>query len=320
MKYKLLVLIALSGFLVSCEDVFNQRVFIDIDSGPEKLVLLTDFENDNSPRVLLSLSGLDYNNYNNSEGAYKQAPKAEIEVFEDGVSLGKMKNDTLSAYVFSNKYVPKEGKTYEIKVRADGFNEIGAVGTMPKIVPIKAEFTGKTKKVNNYYGEVDAQEVKLTFTDLPNHENYFKLNLNTIVTTTDTSNGYNTMVDIFSNDLIFNSGSSFFGDSEPNRLRRVSSRSLFKDETFSGETKEILIYVSVFIRNKETKEPKVTLLYNLQNLSEDTYKYETTRKLAWDNDGNPFVQPTIIHNNITGGGVGAFNTYAISKGSLQVNY
>lgn len=313
---KILSICLLSGLLLSCEDVFNQRVFIQIDPGPEKLVLLTNFENQNSPRVLLTLSGNDFDDYYNYKGNYKLAPPAEIEVFEEGNSLGKMIPDTLSTYVFADRSIlPKAGKNYEIRVNSDEYGPIWAKNSIPEIIPFTAELTGNKKKIFFMGREFDTHEIKLSFNDPASVKNNYRLRVSHIFENQDTSIN-TTFSYIFSSDYVFRSESFAFGN-ESEALRYITGHKIFTDTQFNGTTKDILIYVHIASPDSGEKV-FANIAYSLENLSKDTYEYEFTRNQAFNNEGNPFVQPTIIHNNIKGGGLGAFNAYSTQSGTIMV--
>jgi predicted Rdx family selenoprotein len=307
---KLYSILLLSGLLLGCEDVFNQRIFIDIDPGPEKLVVLADFENVNSPRVLLSVSGYDMNDFYNYRGNYRPGPEAEIEVLEDGRSLGTMLPDTLSTYIFKDRFIPQSGKNYELRVNSKQFGQVWASGKIPEAISLKAEVTGVTRKKRYWGRDLDAHEVRLTFTDPAAESNYYRFSFVQKFPMNEDSVEYYSNATFYSDDLLFHSGSGFLGDSEPGSLQYIGRRSLFNDKAFDGLKKEILVYV-VLDNFDSTKESIADIEVRLEHLSKDMYDYESTRQLAENNDGNPFVQPIIIHNNIKGGGLGAFNTYNI---------
>lgn len=317
---KIVGYVLLTGSLFSCEDVFNQRILIDIPSGPEKMVLLANFENRNSPVVLLSVSGADYKDLYNYGGNYKPGPDAEVEVLEDGISLGTMKRDTLSTYIFADQFIPQTGKNYEIRVRAKEYGEIRASGSIPPAVPIHAEVTGKTRSVRYWGSENEAHEIKLSFADLPDQANFYRISLmQHIPSTTDSLAGLSG-VHFYSDDLIFSSATFFGGGSEPGALQYISGSRVFNDHSFNGTVKEVSVYVMVQNSGSADSEMSTEIILKLEHLSKDTYEYEFTRRQAWQNEDNPFVQPVIIHNNIRGGGLGAFNTYNISWDRVKLRY
>lgn len=317
---KIYGILLLSGLLMSCEDVFNQRVFIKVPSGPEKLVLLTDFENRNSPLALLSVSGNDMMDYYNYGGNYKPGPEADVEVFEEGKSLGKMMRDTMSTYMFSNKFIPRAGKNYEIRVKSKEYGEIWASGTVPSPVSLHAEVTGKTRKVRSWGAERNAYEVKLSFKDQPEEANFYRLSfVQHIPSDTDSLMDFSN-INFYSDDLIFSSPSFFSDGIDAGTLKYIYGSPIFNDNSFNGNTKEIYFYVMGQSEDVSSSGRSTEIIINLQHLSKDAYQYEFTRRQAWDNDGNPFVQPVVIHNNIRGGGLGAFNTYSINSQRVKVTY
>ena len=310
---KIFSIILLSTFLLSCEDVFNQRIFIDIDPGPERLVVLTDFDNRNSPRVLLSLSGYNEEDFYTNRGNYKPGPEAEIEVLEDGRSLGTMLPDTLSTYIFKNNFIPQSGKNYEVRINSKEYGQVWASGKIPEPIPLKAEVTGAIRKKRYWNNDLDAHEVKLSFTDPSGEDNFYRFSFIQKFPMDNDSVEYYASATFYSDDLLFSSGSGFFGESEPGTLKYIGRRVLFNDKSFDGLKKEVFIYVTLDGGSDYMKDRIADIEIRLEHISKDTYNYESTRETASNNDGNPFVQPTIIHNNIKGGGLGAFNTYSINS-------
>lgn len=314
--FKIYGILLLSGSLFSCGDMFTQRILIDITPSPEKLVLLTNFENRNSPVVLLSVSGNEFMDLYTYGGNYKPGPEAEVEVFEEGISVGKMTRDTLSIYVFADQFIPRAGKNYEIRVKSREFDEVWASGRIPATVALQAEVTGRTRKVRNWNAESEAHEVKLSFTDPSGEDNFYRLSFSQNTPVTIDSLGNLRGVQFYSDDLIFSSSSFFSGGSEPGALQYLSGDRVFTDDSFKGTTKDIYIYVHIGESSGSEKSTEISL--SLEHLSKDTYEYEFTRRQAWRNEDNPFVQPVIIHNNIRGGGLGAFNTYSTDSKSVKL--
>lgn len=313
---KIAFLLFLPG-LMACEGTFDQIKTIEIDAGPPQLVVLSNFENIYSPKVRLSLSGDRPGNYGGSPSTYPKAPPATIEVFEDGKSLGFMQANDNSIFSFPSPYVPLPQKTYRLLVKAEGFETVSAEDRIPEPVSIKAEFTGNYKVFKRWGSEVEAAEIKLTLQDPPGRSNYYGLIIHALREDITGENTTNFNHYTFSNDLLFEDGGGFSLDPDFNNHRQLSNRkNLFTDKTFEGQKREILVYVDTKYA-REYNHPYI--YFKLQNISEDSYKYQVTRQKARENDENPFVQPILIYNNIKGG-LGIFSTFSVTYDSLDVNY
>lgn len=313
-------LLLLLPALTACEGAFQQIKTVDIDAGPPQLVLLSDFENIYTPKVLLSLSG-DRQLYNWGGGSvnlYPQAPPATVEVFEDGRSLGMMERDTGSIFSFPSSYLPLAGKTYRLEVKAEGFETVSAEGRIPEPVAIQAEFTGSYKVYQRWGTERKVAEVRLTLHDTPGQSNFYGLVIQSSAEDMSGESLENFGHYVYSGDLLFEDGRGGFGlDAEENNQRQIGYRkNLFTDQTFEGKKKEFLVYVEI----DNAREINLQNIYfKLQNLSEDRYKYQITRERARNNEENPFVQPILIHNNVRGG-LGIFGTFSTTCDSLKINF
>ncbi len=321
LRMKLICLLMLPG-LMACEGTFDQIKTIELDAGPPKLVLLSNFENIYSPKVRLSLSGDKPYFYWGSAvplppDTYPEAPPATVEVFEDGRSLGGMVRDSGSVFSFPAPYIPLPGKTYRLEVKAEGFETVYAEGRIPAVVPVEAGFTGNYKFFKRWGSELKAAEIKLTLQDPPGQPNFYGLIIHSHLEDITGESAGNYSHYVYSDDLLFENVRSFSFDSESNSRRQIGYRkNLFTDKTFEGKKKEILIYVEV---EHAENAGLPDIYFKLQNMSEDSYKYQLTQEKARENNENPFVQPILIYNNVKGG-LGIFGTFSVTCDSLKINY
>lgn len=323
MKKHTLIFLMLLPALVACEGTFDQIKTIKIDSGPPKLVLLSNFENIYSPRVRLSLSGeKPYYPLGSAvpvpEDPYPKAPPATIEVFEDGKSLGLMVRDSGSLFSFPNLYLPLPLKTYRLEVKAEGFETVYAEGMIPEPALFKAEFTGNYKRFESRGQELETAEIKLTLQDGPGQPDFYGLIIHSHLEDITGESTANYGHYVYSNDILFESESSFSFGSESRGYTQISyGKNLFTDKTFDGKAKEILLYIDIEHAKNAGLNP---IYFILQHISEDSYKYQYTREKARQNSENPFVQPILIHSNVKGGGLGIFSTFSVSTDSLKINH
>lgn len=323
MKKRTLIFLFFLPGLMACGDVFNQVKTVDIDEGPTRLVLLSNFENIYSPKVRLTLSGPRPYYYGLGSAmpvppnSYPKAPPATLEVFEDGRSLGFMVSDTGSVFSFPSPYVPLPGKTYLLEAKAEGYGTIRARGKIPEPVAVQAEFTGRYKHFKRYREDREAAEIKLTLQDIPGEHNFYALIIQSRLDdiTGESTGSYGHYV--YTSDILFEDEASFSPGSDINGYRQIGyGKNLFNDQTFEGKKKEILVYVD--IENAKISELS-HVYFKLQNMSEDSYKYHLTREKSRNDSENPFVQPTLIHSNIDGG-LGIFGTFSVTYDSLKINY
>lgn len=322
MKKRILLFLSFLPGLMACGDVFNQVKTVDIDEGPRRLVLLSNFENIYSPKVQLTLSGLRPYYYHWGSAIpipvnpYPKAPPATVEVFEDGKSLGFLVSDTASVYSFPSPYIPLPGKTYRLEVKAEGYGTVQAQGRIPAPAPIEAVLTGNYKQLKRWNGTREVAEIKLTLQDIPGERNFYGLIIQSHREdiTGESSGGRGHY--IYTSDILFEDEASFSLGSDFNGYREIGyGKNLFNDLTFEGKKKEILVYLDV--ENAEMAGLS-SIYFKLQNMSEDSYKYHLTREKSRNDSENPFVQPTLIHSNIDGGGLGIFGTFSVTYDSLKV--
>ncbi len=305
-------LFVLGLFLIGCEQI----VELEIEQEEEKLVLQATFDNHYNPAVSVYIVGGQYG-FNRF---LTPGDNATVEVFEDNKSLGIMeytnRGSNFSFYTLPNPFIPQVGKNYEVKVRHNDFAEISGSGTIPNPISITAELTGNTRKMTNRWdGEPsEAYEVRLSFSDPSDQTNYYNLIIDSeeddLSGETRTSEPFY----VYSSDILFTENNSFWGMENRDGLTRIyRSGYFFQDQSFNGKQKEIIMYVDI----PRLEKPIEKIYFKLQHITEESFKYKRTRRIASQNDGNPFVQPTIIYNNIKGGGIGFFNTINVSQDSIQ---
>lgn len=322
MKLKLFCYIILIPFLLSCEDVFNQRILLEIDPGKEKLVVLSEINTNSPPNILLSLSGNNPSDLYMERGSYKPGPEAEVDFYENGKHLGRMSRNSNSVYTLDYFFLPSPEKTYELKARTKEFDEVWATVKMPSKITMIAELTGVRKKIKYFNYEYEGVEMRVSFNDLPDQNNYYRFGVIPPIFKLEGGTHATYPLEVFSNDLIYSSTSSFQDGSTLGAYSRITnSIESFTDNSFRGKTKDILIYLDAkgfdILTSKENQK-SAELILTLDNVSEDLYKYYETKNNSSENEGNPFVQPTIIHNNIRGGGIGIFGSYTQTQTVVEL--
>lgn len=211
----------------------------------------------------------------------------------------------------------KPGGTYQLTVKAND-KVVTSQTTIPLSVPNIEEV--KMKAITRSFGENNQYLIPsftVSWNDLPENGNYYLVRGS--ATGTDT---------LFSN---FEESSSIPSNAVPAengwyKLPINILYNLYFDNALAGDflnqvsfSKKTEIYLSVSKFNGSFYEevPPVleTLTVKLLNIDEAYAKFEDTR--LRQNEGNPFVEPTPLYSNITGG-LGFFGSFRSSTGSFIV--
>lgn len=283
----LLFLFAFS--LQSCEQIIE----VEFPPHEAKLTVNSTFSPDSDWFVHLSSSiGV------LEEGDPEDVMDGEVVLYANGVVLDTFLHGGDGYYLPSGGGIrPGSGTTYEIFAKAEGYDDVSASASVPEEVPFSNL---------NHEPVLDASgnpsfETNITFTinDAPG-DNYYFVSLVAIDTF---GIPPNQGVDIFNVFLETSDptlgAQALYSDFQFNGL-------LFTDVGFDGEQREISL--TAF----ESISSGLDYYLVLGNMSEDYYLYGRTYSQTWENDGNPFAEPVMIHGNVQKGyGIFAgFNTYS----------
>jgi hypothetical protein len=277
----------------SCgEDFFEQVVEIDLPEHTPALAVTAIFTDvDTSLTVYVS----------NSVGILEPDQPAIIE----NATVELFKNDQLlhSFDYIGNGLYGKIGiqplgdnpANYVLKVDAPDYDQISASQSMPQPVPlIDASFeregtvTPDGDRVNN---------VSITFIDPGGIANYYSVSA--VGRISEGGFDYSDMVYLSSFNPIVEEGEEIL---------------VFSDATFDG--REITLNFYTYNDYPDSAE-SVELDINLISISNDRYFFEKSLNIYNNSNGNPFVEPVVVHSNIENGH-GIFTTESHSLFTLKI--
>lgn len=203
----------------------------------------------------------------------------------------------------STSLFPAIGKNYNIRVIAEGYEEVTGEGHVPPVVPIvDAEYTAQTV-IDPILGT--RGELRITFVDPPGEANFYNIrhHYRSLDTTNDYVFSYTTgfklitplQDDLFGadpDDLV--SGNDAFSASEDGVT--------FSDALFDGKRKEIVIEVADDICGVGTGSPpefQCQQVVELSTVTEAFYEYHRTLKLQNAAAQNPFAESVRIKSNMS---------------------
>lgn len=275
LKYSILLLIMIS----SCEtEVDNIR----LPEFQQKLVIASFITPFDSLSTIYVIS----NQRLYGDLSKKELPGRLSGTISDGTR--EIKLDTIPGGLsFSDEDLPVlPGKTYLLKVSDNKGLKAEGLST----VPIPAEFnivTDTSSILHHESGYLSWREfrVNVTFTDIPDENNYYCIKGS--MKAFDTEEGYGTY--FFEEPLYFEK--KLFTDSEANSENKI--------KLSTGMPAYFTSYDSAFL--------KIYLL----NTERSYYLYHRSLE-NYNNGDNPFTEPTPVYSNIEGG-LGIFASYTIDS-------
>jgi len=265
---------------VSCRDFFEMSIDLDVPEHVSKLAVTALMNNSSGENnVLVSFS----------QGITKDASNNQL-INNADVVLSDGTNDinfTLSniegVYTPNSEIIFEMNKTYSLSVSTPQYSEVTAIQKLPTVIPItKVTF--------------DSSKLRVQFKDIANQKNYYLLELFHL---DDES-------DFYESTGIYTFGESSYWSAFSNGI-------LFKDTNFNGEQTEMIA------EHYFSSEPNTTHHFKavLHHTSEDYYRYDRSFSLSEEADGNPFVEPVILHKNFDNG-YGVFSL--MNKSEIEFDY
>jgi len=212
---------------------------------------------------------------------------AEIEVFENGLSIAQLEHREDTYYVSKpNSTLPAVNKTYTIKVQAEGYPAIEATTSIPTPTPIDRILLTDSVAIDES-GEY-LTELRIRFKDTPNTQNFYYLNLVNFRTE--------------QNDL----WPAFFEFDQPAIEFKTTSNSGLKNKTFfsdllfDGQFYEIVgtIPSRDFINQKNNFDE---LRITLATVNETYFNYFKQYEKQNSVQENPFAEAVFIDSNVQNG-------------------
>jgi len=234
---------------------------------------------------------------------------------EDGTS--HILPESTPGYYWIDRY-PEEGKKYRIVAKANGYNDIGAETSVPKavkIIDIKWDSTSvqvidpALPYYEQYYSRGNIP-FTLALSDPMHEKNYY---------TVDVYYWYShTYVDpqtqIEQTDTLKGRVSTYVTD--PILAREEDHKNRFSDFAINGQTYSVSVN-AIFNFNPESSVYRIEVA--LFSVSEDYFKYEDSRELFTQVEGDPFAQPVQIYTNVKDG-LGIFAGFSSDQRTFSRKY
>ncbi len=277
----------------SCsEDFFEQVVILDIPEHTPALAVSANLSDMDTTLVVY---------VSNSVGVLEPdqpviVENAIVELFKNGQLLYNLDYKANGLYGKSGvESLGNDVAEYTLMVQAPNFNQVSAKQNMPQPVPIidvSFERDGAVTPDGDR-----ANEITIKFSDPAGIENYYS-----VAGLARVSQGGFEYADNFylsSFNPIVEEGEEFI---------------VFSDATFDGREVTLNFYTySDYPDNAESVELDI----NLISISKDRYFFEKSLNIFNNSDGNPFVEPVVVHNNIENG-YGIFTMESRSLFTLKV--
>ncbi len=210
---------------------------------------------------------------------YPKISSAEINLYENGNFIEKV--EELDSGYYKSKITAKEGKKYEIKIKADGYPDVFAFDTVP--LSVKFSFISFVDTIN-YYSYFQIR--------LKNDRNrYFR----TYLKISDTSNTYY-------QDIQFTQNIKYIWQAESKLL---NSNDFQTDSLVLG------------LKNAPFTIKKIYIYFG--SVSYNYYKYYETISLQPLGDDQIFAQPIAVFSNIQNG-YGIFAAYNDGQPAILNTY
>jgi len=289
---KYYIYILSSFLLISCsEDFFDSVTEIEIPEHEPQLVVRGNFN---------ATAGEEYGYFvrlNHTLGIldtteFQEVDDATVTLYEDGELKANFEKPENSHWYGTDKMELVANKNYKLSVNSPIYGSVEATQQLPSNVSIISATYEADAAVNRYGDRGD--EVTIQFQDPPGEQNYYSIFISAtyIFESPDTSfildgfgAGYISPVDPLLEDLdqLYLTDASFDGEMYTTRvsLDLTESGSIEIDGVKNLPLEEITIW--------------------LTSISKDAYLFEKTLSAYRDNEGNPFAEPVVIHENIEGG-------------------
>jgi hypothetical protein len=262
--------------LMGCELIVDVKVPFD-----HAQLTVNSFANPDS----LWKAQVSLNQFILSDTTYTKIENAAIAVYEDGLEVATLVHQGNGMYK-SITGKPEEGKSYELRVAADGYASVSALTSIPFSVPIVS--VEMTKNGGQNGSSLEEMTIRLKFNDPPGVKNYYLVTL-------ETENEY------------MNSDGNIIKDRRPTHIES-NDPALISDNPSSdaGVYVRDVFFDGQGVNLSLTADESSALVagsafLTLRSLSEDYYKYNTTVMLQNNTVSNPFAQPVNVYNNIDHG-------------------
>ncbi len=261
--YKIIALLLIVLFTVSCEDFFEMSIELDVPEHVSKLAvtsLVKDGDETSSVLVSYSIGGLEEATDN------QLITDATVTLSYDDIVINFSPSENEGIYTADYPVEFIANEDYSLYVSAPNYEVVSSVQTLPNTTEISSVTMNDNK-------------LKVTFQDAPNTKNYYLLELFQL--NVNNGNWEERWVEPFGS-------SSYWSGTNYNAI-------IFNDDIFDGDEYEIV--AGYWNDSNDTSHYKV----KLHCVTEDYYRYDRSLDLAYDAEDNPFTEPVILHRNIENG-------------------
>jgi hypothetical protein len=287
---KKLIIIVFIVLLSACQLIVDVKV--PYDHPQLTLNAIINPDSAFSAQVTLNRSVLDRN-------AFLPVTDAEVNVYKDDSPIATLHYIGNGVYRSDTLLKPVAGGKYSIVADKGNTPGVSAKCSIPATTTVTNAQLSDTV-INNINQEI---KITLTFKDDPSVANYYEFFV--------ASKGEH--VDYFTLDRIIEYESlSNLEPYDPSSMGQIDISSdsyLVKDIRFNG--KEVTLHFKI---NPALIAGNMSIV--VRSLSEEYYKYHTTKLLQQSTSGDPFAQPVNVFNNIENG-FGIFAGYSQSTYQLK---
>jgi hypothetical protein len=282
------ITLALASFASSCEKYIDA----DIPYGDPYLSATCTFTPDSTWSVVVgkSVHILD-------DAGPSLITDAVVEIYEEGVLLETLTFGTspFSSAMYRGTTKPSAGKTYSLKVAVPGYEPVTATSSVPATVPAITTSYRDSVLTDGFGGYTD--EVKVSFLDPAGEKNYYGIVF-----------GFPDTIDTGLGDTITYWSTYYtYGNDNGITEQDFTGTHILSDEIFDGKQVELTFSIDSWVKASGEK-----LYVFLSNMTEEHYKFMVTNNAYQQVNGNPFAEPVLIHNNLTGG-YGIFAGFNVAK-------
>jgi hypothetical protein len=201
-------------------------------------------------------------------------------------------------YSYKGKTKPLPGESYIVKVDVKNETSMEAFNKVPTYVPI----TSVEIDSSLFISAGEAIEMDINFKDPANEKNYYEIKI------------LQEAISYISNgDTIWRTQEIYYEVGDASFDNEFSgSQKFITDNLFNGKNYSFHLKLHGYGGSWYAKNSRVVLF----NVSEEYYKYFTTKNLQDYTNGDPFAQPVQVYTNVENG-LGIFAGYSASVVELK---
>lgn len=208
---------------------------------------------------------------------------------------GSFKNLVGHSYIGKTKPLP--GKLYVIQVEVNNETSIKAINKVPTLVPI----TSFNIDSSRFIAEGEAIEIEVNFKDPAEEKNFYTIKI------------IEDAFYVINKDTVWFPREIYYVLEDPTLNSEFSEPDKYiNDNLFNGKNNSLHLKIYFYGSNFTSLNLRLALV----SISEEYYKYFTTKSLQDNTNGDPFAQPVQVFSNIENG-LGIFAGYSSSVVELK---